>query len=80
MLDQPPTDAETASRFAHELADLRILYDNSVVARDFVSKELEQRDKEIASLKRIISTIHAVTDDDQVRLLCEDVITGEIPK
>lgn len=75
------TDAEAARRYAGELADCRILLDNCQVARDAIAAELEQRDKEVATLRRIVTSIYELSDDNEtVRAMCEDVLLGEVPK
>ena len=75
------TDAEAAARFARELADLRVLYDNCQIARDHIALELDKRDKEIEGLHRLMATIHTLSDGNEaVRVICEDVLIGKLPE
>lgn len=70
-----------ASRFARELADLRIAVGMLQVERDNAMRLARERDNEIERLREGIREVGFLAGSEVLRSMCEDLLLGsdEVP-
>ena len=72
-------DAAAASRFAGELANVRILLDNCKIERDKMKSNWQEAEDEVEALNALVWRIHQLSpENDTVRKLCEDALLGKV--
>ncbi|MBA0084314.1 MAG: hypothetical protein HRJ53_04895 [Acidobacteria bacterium Pan2503] len=79
MRDELEKETAAASRFAKELADVRILLDNAKTERDKALTEVWEREKQIDYLRAGVEELCYLTSSETIREFCEGLLRGDMP-